>query len=70
FQLIGEKKLTSPERVLSVIQESLEPLSKRDIMMICPDISQRTIERALRELQDHDKIKQVGQGRSTKYTKM
>lgn len=70
FQLIGEKKLTSPERVLSVIQESLEPLSKRDIMMICPDISQRTIERALRELQDHDRIKQVGQGRSTKYTKM
>ncbi len=70
FQLFGEKKLTSPERVFSVIQESLEPLSKRDIMMICPDISQRTIERALRELQNHDKIKQVGQGRSTKYTKM
>ena len=67
FNLIGKEKLTSPERVFSVIQKSLEPLSKKDIMIICPDISQRTIERALKELQDNEKIKQVGSGRSTKY---
>ncbi len=69
FQLIGEKDLTSPERVLSVIQKTLKPLSKRDIMILCPDISQRTIERALKELQDKGKIKPVGQGRSTQYIK-
>ena len=69
FNLIGNEKLTSPERVLSVIQRSLEPLSKKDIMIICPDISQRTIERALKELYDNSKIKQVGSGRSTKYIK-
>ena len=69
FNLIGKEKLTSPERVFSVIQKSLEPLSKKDIMIICPDISQRTIERALKELQDNEKIKQVGSGRSTKYIK-
>ena len=67
FNLIGNEKLTSPERVLSVIQRSLEPLSKKDIMILCPDISQRTIERALKELNDNSKIKQVGSGRSTKY---
>ena len=67
FNLIGKEKLTSPERVFSVIQKSLEPLSKKDIMIICPDISQRTIERALKELQDNEKIRQVGSGRSTKY---
>ncbi|MBS5881669.1 MAG: Fic family protein, partial [Lachnoanaerobaculum sp.] len=66
FNFIGNEKLTSPERVLSVIQRSLEPLSKKDIMIICPDISQRTIERALKELYDNSKIKQVGSGRSTK----
>ena len=57
FNLIGNEKLTSPERVLSVIQRSLEPLSKKDIMILCPDISQRTIERALKELNDNNKIK-------------
>lgn len=70
FNLIGKEKLTSPERVFSVIQKSLEPLSKKDIMILCPDISQRTIERALKELQDDEKIKQVGSGRSTKYVKI
>lgn len=70
FKLIGEEKLTSPERVFSVIQKSLEPLSKKDIMILCPDISQRTIERALKELQDSEKIRQVGSGRSTKYIKI
>ena len=69
FNLIGNEKLTSPERVLSVIQKSLDPLSKKDIMILCPDISQRTIERALKELHDNNKIKQVGSGRSTKYVK-
>ena len=69
FNFIGNEKLTSPERVLSVIQRSLEPLSKKDIMILCPDISQRTIERALKELYDNSKIKQVGSGRSTKYIK-
>lgn len=70
FKLIGEKKLTSPERVFSVIQKSLDPLSKKDIMILCPDISQRTVERALKELQDSEKIKRVGAGRSTKYVKI
>lgn len=70
FKLIGKKKLTSPEKVFLVIKKSLELLSKRDIMILCPDISQRTIERALKELQDLGKIRQVGSGRSTKYIKM
>lgn len=67
FRLIGEKKLTSPQRVFSVIEKSFEPLSKRDIMSLCPDISQRTVERALKELQEEEKISPVGRGRSTRY---
>ena len=70
FNLIGNEKLTSTERVLSVVQKSLDPLSKKDIMILCPDISQRTIERALKELNDNNKIKQIGSGRSTKYVKI
>ena len=69
FRLIAEKKLTSAERVLSVITKSLEPLSKKDIMILCPGISQRTVERALKELQDTQKIRQIDKGRATRYVK-
>jgi len=70
FKLIGEKSLSSSERVMAVIQKSLEPLSKRDLVMLCPDISQRTIERVLKELKENKKIRQVGSGRSTRYLKI
>ena len=39
FKLIGKEKLRFPERVFSVVQKSLEPVSKKDIMILCPDIS-------------------------------
>lgn len=69
FRLIGEKSLTSAERVMKVFENSLEALSKSDIVLLCPDISQRTVERALKELKDKGLIKQIGSGRSTKYIK-
>lgn len=70
FKLISEKSLTSTERVMKVFENSLEPLSKSDIAILCPDISKRTIERALKELKDRDLIKQLGSGRSTKYIRV
>ena len=69
FKLISEKSLTSAERVLKVFENSLEPLSKSDIAILCPDISKRTIERALKELKDRSLIKQLGSGRASKYIK-
>ncbi len=69
FRLIGQKELTSAERVFSVIQNSLKPLSKQDLAVLCPDISKRTVERALKTLQDSGKITHIGKGRATKYVK-
>lgn len=69
FRLIGEKSLTSAERIMKIFEKTLKPLSKSDIVMLCPDISQRTIERALKELKDTHLIKQIGSGRATKYIK-
>ena len=50
FRLIGKGKLTSPERVFSVIQKSLEPLSKKDIIILSarsgPCFKAKTIEPA------------------------
>ncbi|MBU4691105.1 Fic family protein [Mycoplasma zalophi] len=70
FNLIGKEKLTSTKRIFSVIEQSLTPLSKEDIRILCPNISKRTIERALNELQKTNKIKQVGRGRATKYIQL
>ena len=70
FKLISEKSLTSAERVMKVFENSLEPLSKSDIAILCPDISKRTIERALKELKDCGSIKQLGSGRATKYIRV
>lgn len=63
-------KLTPTEKVFSVIQNSLTPLSKKEISHLCLDISTRTIERALKDLQDNQKIKQIGSSRATKYIKI
>ena len=61
--------MTSAERIMKIFEKTLKSMSKSDIVMLCPDISQRTIERALKELKDTHLIKQIGSGRATKYIK-
>ncbi|WP_413518240.1 Fic family protein [Carnobacterium maltaromaticum] len=70
FEVIINKEMTTSERVLDELSKSLEPLSRLDLQTLLPDISQRTIERALAELQEKLRIEKVGQGRSTKYKPM
>mgnify|MGYP004673642903 CR=1 FL=1 len=67
FILLEKKKMTSPERVYSIIERSLVKLGKSDIMILCPELSQKTIERALKKLTDDGKIVKVGAGKSTTY---
>lgn len=61
------RKLTKAERVEALINKSLTPISKKELLELAPDISRVTVERALVDLQEQGKIKKVGQGRSTKY---
>ena len=56
FKLITKNRVTSQERVLQVFKKTFEPLSKSDILILLPALSQRTVERALKELQDNIKI--------------
>lgn len=69
FLLMSEKGLSSSEKVMQIFQNSLKPLSKSDVMNRCPALSQRTIERALKQLQENKLLQKVGKGRSTKYIK-
>ena len=60
--------LTKRDRIGEVIKQNLGTITKSEIMKKCPDISQITIQRALIELQEQEKIIKIGGGRYTKYT--
>jgi Fic family protein len=55
------------QRVAAVFGGRLGKVTKSDILAECPDISQTTVERALKELLDAGTIEKVGRGRSTGY---
>lgn len=67
LDIVINQELTPSERLLEKLQRSFEPLSRADLEIVLPDLSQRTIERALAELQKENKIHKIGKGRSTKY---
>ena len=60
--------LSKPERVREIIRSTTGKITKTQIMKQCPDISQKTVERALKELMDNDEIIKIGGGRYTSYT--
>ena len=60
--------LSKPERVREIIRSTTGKITKAQIMNECPDISQKTVERALRELLDSNEIIKIGGGRYTSYT--
>ena len=62
------KGLSKPGRVREIIKNTSGRLTKSDIMGLCPDVSQKTVERALSELLSTGEIIKIGGGRYTSYT--
>ena len=60
--------LSKPNRVKELIHMTAGRITKTEIMRQCPDISQKTVERALKELMDNGEILKIGGGRYTSYT--
>ena len=60
--------LSKPQRVREIIRGTTGRTTKAQIMQQCPDISQKTVERALKELLDSGEIVKIGGGRYTSYT--
>jgi Fic family protein len=67
-KLLTTAGLTKGDRIGEVIKQTVGTITKAEIMKKCPDISQITIQRALIELQEQEKIIKIGGGRYTKYT--
>lgn len=59
--------LSKPERVRELVWGTTGPITKSQIMKQCPDISQKTVERALKELLNDEEIVKIGGGRYTSY---
>lgn len=60
--------MSKPDRVREIIRTTLGPISKKEILEKCPDISQTTVQRTLTELVESGQIIKIGGGRYTKYT--
>ena len=63
------RKLSKADRVKAVFEKKLGIIKKSDIATLCPDISETTIERTLKELLESGFIEKVGKGRATGYVK-
>ena len=60
--------LSKPDRVREIIRNTIGKITKTQIMRQCPDISQKTVERALAEMLKNEEIIKISGGRYTSYT--
>lgn len=63
------KALSKTERIRKVFSNRIGKITKKDLAILCPDISLTTIERTLKELLDSGEIQKLGSGRNTGYLK-
>lgn len=63
------RKRSKADRIKAVFDKKLGVVKKSDIATFCPDISETTIERTLKELLEIGFIEKVGKGRATGYIK-
>lgn len=65
--LLTVEGLSKPDRVKEIIRNTVGQTTKAEIMAKCPDVSQKTVERALAELLGSGEIIKIGGGRYTSY---
>ncbi len=65
--ILVAKGLSKPDRVRETIRNTTGQITKAEIMQQCPDVSQKTVERALTELMNNQEILKIGGGRYTSY---
>ena len=66
-EIIGSRDYSKPDRIREAIKNKLGKITKREIMALCPDISQVTVQRTLNDLLKNGEIIKIGGGRYTSY---
>ncbi len=66
-KLLSTGGFTKAERIRKLIKDHLGKITKAELMELCPDISQATVQRTLAELLANGEITKIGGGRYTSY---
>lgn len=66
-EYLSDNKISKPERVKRLIQNTVGKINKKEILEKCPDISAKTVERALADLVKEGLIEKVGASSATAY---
>ena len=66
-EVLLSRGLSKPDRVRAFIRSTTGPVTKAQILDQCPDVSQKTVERALADLLNKGAIIKIGGGRYTSY---
>ena len=62
-------KMSKPERIKNAIDRMVGKFTKSQILETCPDISETTVERTLKQFLDNGFIRRIGAGRGAAYCK-
>ena len=62
-------KMSKPERIKSAVNRIVGKFTKSQILETCPDISETTVERTLKQFLDEGFIRRIGAGRGSAYCK-
>ena len=66
-QLVAANGMSKRDRVREAIKDHIGNITKSEIMELCPDISQVTVQRALSDLLKNNEIIKISGGRYTSY---
>lgn len=66
-ELLTNRNLSKPDRIKAIIRGTTGKITKAEIMVKCPDISDITVRRALAEMIENNEIIKIGGGRYTSY---
>lgn len=66
-ELLTTQGMSKSDRVRALIKDTVAPVTKKEILEKCPNISQVTVQRALAELVESGEALKIGGGRYTKY---
>ena len=74
FESRIEKVVANPAskaaRIQAVFDDKLGRISKREILIRCPDISEAMVKKTLKSLLDAGRIRKIGGGPTTAYVKV
>jgi len=68
--ILSSKVTNKKERIKITIEKSLVPLSRKELMVLWPDIAVDTIKKVLIELQNEGIIQKIGNFKNAKYRKI